>query len=187
MGRPDAALEAVDRIAAARAAEGLDPEWMAQQWAPFPLDFWRGRAWLLAGDTVRSRAAFARHVPELRRWVAELPDDYLRRRFLLLAYAGAGLSEEARSEEAALLRVAEGSGDMFAGFRTALHGIAEARVLLRDQDGAIATLIRLQSLGSAPHLAPAELRTNPTWASLRDHPGFQALTEAGHPRVDGQP
>lgn len=180
MRRPRAALAAVDSIEASRAREGLQAGWMSQQWAPFPLDFWRGRAFELLGDTAAARAAFARHIPELRRLVDELPEDFLRRRFLVMAHAGSGQRAEAMREATETIRIAEAGGDLWAGVPLARLTLMEAHMVLGETEAAVDLLVELQTDEVVPAIPPAQLATDPLYDGLRASPRFADLL--GEPR-----
>lgn len=57
-----------------------------------------------------------------------------------------------------------------------MSNLARSYMLAGQPDSAVALLRPLLSVSS--WISPAELRVDPTWAPLRDHPRFRELTDA---------
>jgi tetratricopeptide (TPR) repeat protein len=184
MRRPREALANVDSLQRLQEVRSVETEdWMNQQWAPFPLDLWRGRAYLLLGDTARARAAFARHIPRLEELRDEMPGLSLRSRFLALAYAGAGRREEAIREAELAGRLALETGDLWAEIPNSDENLLEVFVLAGDLDRAFDVLSRIQAAN--PQGLLVRLRTDPSLDPLRGDPRFDEVVRAASVPIPG--
>lgn len=177
MRRPDAALRAIEEISADRAAAGHDPEWINQQWAPFPIDFWRAQALEVAGDAAAARRAWARHLPELERLASELPDDWLRKRWLSMAYTGARRENEAIASARATLIAAEAEGDVWAAVPNARANLMETYLAFGRTREATSILESLEFDTPVPFLSLAVLRSDPVFDGIRTDSDFLSILE----------
>lgn len=179
MRRPGAALDMVDSISAMRERAGEDPEWTNQQWAPFPLDFWRGRAYTVAGDTARAREAFRRHVPELTRLAEELPGDFLRLRMLVSALSGSNQREAAIRELERMRRVVEEDGDRWSGEVELSRTEVALWLDLGETERALQVLLDMQRRGPVRGVSSiGMIRTDPLYDPLRSHPRWHEVVDA---------
>ena len=178
MRRFDDALMAIDSIVLIREARGEErPGWMSQNWAQFPLDLWRGLVYQHQGRALEARAIFATHIPELERLVAEFPDLALRRRFLALAYAGAGDQERALEEIRTALSISVGEGDLWYGVPAAHEWLMLMHADMGNTDEAIDILDGVLTAGPAPFIGLHRLLQDPQLDPLRSSDRYPRVVE----------
>jgi hypothetical protein len=177
MRRPERALRLIEEISADRAQSGFDADWINQQWAPFPVDLWRADALRQTGDTATARRIVARHVPELERFVSELPNDWLRRRMLLKAYTHTGREVEAMRVADEMMAAAEALGDRWAGVHSPRHEVMLTYLAFGRVADAVEILEGLELDGAVPWIPLAQLRTDPLYQPLCSHPDFEGLVQ----------
>ena len=124
------------------------------------------------GDRIAERANADSALVRLERLVGQRPDDAK-----LLARAGVAYARAGRKAEA--IRAGRRAAELLPLSRDANSGpfiqsrLAEIYMLVNEPDRAVATLEPLLEIPS--WITPAELRSDPTWAPLRSHPGFRRL------------
>jgi TolB-like protein/Tfp pilus assembly protein PilF len=163
-----------DYEAALEVLQTMDVEF--ETWRPyFPEPLLKGITHRFAGEPELAREAFdsARALLELR--VREQPDDPTVRRALGLAYAGLGMTELAIREGQVVVELLPGFpvSEGYLGFED--WGFAWAYSLLGDDQGAIDQLETLLASPVGPSVN--EIRADPWFDDLHDHPRFQALLE----------
>jgi serine/threonine-protein kinase len=136
----------------------------------------RGLAYRLAGDVERSRAYHdsARAVWEVR--VESSPEGWSRWNYhiaLAFAYAGLGRAVEAVQNAETGVRLL---GTEWANRASAVAGLTEVYVLVGEYDRAL-DQIEWSLSNPGKFITPMELRIDPLWDPLREHPRFQALLE----------
>ena len=90
-----------------------------------------------------------------------------------IAYAGLGRPDDAVREGKLGMEMIGKRRDEPLGFR--LKDLAQIYAMVGNHDEALKTLDRLLSVPS--HFSVGFLKIDPTWNSLRDHPGFLALLQ----------
>jgi serine/threonine-protein kinase len=172
-----------DYAAALAALSRVEDEIISVQDAYYPKPLYAGFIYYAAGQEGLAQAVFDSARMILEAAVSERPDDARRHRALGLAYAGLGLKEAAIQEGRTAVELLPLSKDAF--YWGSGHQIALAQIyaMVGEYDAAIDQLDYLLSIpsgGWAPYgidLSVPELRIDPTWDPLRDHPRFQALLE----------
>ncbi len=168
MRRFDSALSVIDSIVERRRRRGVHPpDWFNQQWAPYPVDLWRGLVYQRQGEQERARSTFAAHIPELERLVAEFPELSLRRRFLATAYAGSGSRDLALQEARKALELSLAVADHWAGIPGAYQTLMLVLADLGKTDEAIGILDDVLTSGSTPHIGLNRLLLDPQLDVLR--------------------
>ncbi|HEY8258214.1 MAG TPA: tetratricopeptide repeat protein, partial [Gemmatimonadales bacterium] len=122
-------------------------------------------------DGERRYADSARRLLEAK--VRDHPDDAKMAVRLGQAYARLGLKDKAIELGRRAVALTPVSADANSGPFIATH-LAEIYMLVGELDQAVATLEPL--LAVASWISPAELRTDPVWAPLREHRKFRALS-----------
>jgi serine/threonine-protein kinase len=160
--------------AALAALSQLEDEISEGQGNYSPKSLYSGLVHLYAGQPELARAAFDSARVILEAAVSERPDDERRHVSLGLAYAGLGMKEAAVREGQMAVDLMPVSRDANVA-PTYLRGFAQIHTMVGDYDAAIDLLDYLLSIPS--RVSVPELRLDPIWDPLRDHPRFQALLE----------
>ena len=176
MRRFERAIAVVDEIEAARREAGHDtPDWLNQQWAPFPLSLWRGAAYQRLDDDESTREAYARDLDALEARVDEFPELSLRRQFLAMAYAGSRREDDAVREAQRAVEIAIDEGDQWSGIPSAWEWLARVYAEIGQIDDAVDILEDHLTNPERPWLRLGVLRLDPSWDPLRESPRFSAL------------
>ncbi|HSG29186.1 MAG TPA: tetratricopeptide repeat protein, partial [Candidatus Krumholzibacterium sp.] len=133
----------------------------------------KGLAFELVGDVERSRAYYdsARAIWEPR--VAEFPENFPYHFILAFVYAELGREAEAIREAETALRLTE---NVFLNRDHVVANAAEVFLLVGEHERAL-DLIEIALSNPGSYITPMELRIDPVWDPIRDHPRFQALLE----------
>jgi len=124
-----------------------------------------------SSDLAHKHYAAAREM--LERKIAEDPSDERLHGPLGIAFAGLGQRDDAIREEALALELQGKRRGQSVGWR--FRELAQIHALLGNRDRAVEYLERM--LNSPSFFAAPAVKIDPTWQSLRDHPGFVALLE----------
>ena len=134
------------------------------------------------GEKAKAHDIYMTLHEDYRHKVEARPGDWDAQATLGLASAGLGLKDEAIAEGRRAAELLPLSRDAFAGTEYLQH-LAHIYALVGEKQRAIAELKHLLSVPGGLSLSIAMMRVDPTWDSLRDDPGFQALlkdTDAPH-------
>jgi serine/threonine-protein kinase len=108
----------------------------------------------------------------MRSWLGERPEDWRARRSLALAYAGLGQKADAIREAKAASELLPVSKDAVWGPLPRLT-LAQVYATVGEHDAAIEEVEYLLSI--PVYFSVWELRLDPVWDPLRDHPRFRKL------------
>ena len=122
-------------------------------------------------DLQRSKYESAREMLEME--INEKPEDGRLHSSLGIAYAGLGRYQDAVREGGIGMKLLGGRRDEPLGFR--LKDLVQIYTMVGNHEEAIETLERLVSVPA--HFSVGYLKIDPTWAPLRDHPGFLSLLQ----------
>ena len=169
-------IEMVDRDAEAalEVVEDAGPLIANLQYYYHPRELLRGQALRLAGDSAAARAAFLAAVDVLEAAKVEMPDDERVAGALGLAYAGLGRRDEAIAEGTRATELMPIEREAWRG-AIRLGELARVYADLGDADAALPIIRRL--LDAPGELSETVLRLDPAFDPIRDHPGFDELTE----------
>ena len=159
---------ALDRLAAA--PDGVFAGWLWSEWKPMV----EGDLYSLLNQPERARASYEAARVLLEKRAKETPQDHETRDFLGYVYAGLGRKADAIREARKAVELLPVSKDAFDGVG-AVWTLAAVYTMVGEQDAAIDQLEYLLSIPS--WLSAWDLRLDPHWDPLRDHPRFQALLE----------
>jgi serine/threonine-protein kinase len=138
-----------------------------------PTDLYAAWAHRLRGDQAAAHAAFDSARVHLDSWLREHPDDWAAHQNRGLALAGRGHRDEAVREARWLEQSVTYRED--ASFRAYLAaGRAQILAHVGDAEGALDELDQVLAM-PAPDLSVHELRLDPLWDPIREHPRFKAL------------
>jgi len=132
-----------------------------------------GLAYGMAGQADKSRVYYDSARVFLETIIASSPETPRYHSYLAIANAGLGRMAEAIQEAETAVRLGRGS---FTNRDYWAATLAQVYVMVGEQEMAIEQLDQLLSRGS-DSVTPMELRLDPLWDPLRDHPRFQALLE----------
>ncbi len=130
------------------------------------------RAYGLLGRAPDARAAFQRERDRLERLLRETPDDFSLHSALGLCLAGAGQRDEAIREGRRAVELLPISKDAVYG-QGPVSTLAEIYTMVGEYEEAVKNLDFLLSVPA--EVTIAGILGDPTWAPLRNHPGFQEL------------
>jgi tetratricopeptide (TPR) repeat protein len=152
-------------------ASNPEPDFGEQLWyVPRPLLEAQIRSLANEPEPARRLYEEARRLLEAR--VRETPDDPRYRSSLGIALAGLGRKQEAIREGLKAVELMPVAKEAYRGTYR-LEDFARIYAMVGEKDAA---LERLEQLVSIPcDLGAAALKLDPAWASLRDHPRFQAM------------
>ena len=139
---------------------------------PLPKSFLAGQIYRLVPDKVKARDSYEHALGIAERAVAESPQEASRHALLGLIYAGLDRKEEAVSEGNRAVELLPESKDAFDG-PIFVVSLARIHAIIGQREKAIDLL--KHSLEMPAGTTVSELRLDPTWDSLRDHPRFRAL------------
>lgn len=164
-----------DLEGARRRAAAADWGVLQNQYQFEPVDLWRGMIAMWLGSPEEAGAHFeSARVLIVKSLEDEFPED--PRVFTALGIAHAGLGEFELAIE-----LGEKGHELMPMEREAMRGAFRVEELARiyamagEHDAAIETLEPL--LARPSHFSVADLRLDPVWDPLRDHPGFKRLLE----------
>ena len=140
--------------------------------APLPKSFLMAQIYRAKGDTERARAMYEQALTVAERALVDGPGDAARHVLIGLINAGLGRKDEALRAGRRAIELLPESADAFDG---PILTIAMARIhtFVGDPEEAISLLER--SLATPSGVTVNELRFDPTWDALRQHPRFQKL------------
>jgi serine/threonine-protein kinase len=139
-----------------------------------PRELLEGDAYRLMGRAGDARASYHAAHALLEELVEEGPKDHRVRGSLARACAGLGRKAEAISEAQAAVELLPVSKDAVAGVG-AVWALAAVYTMVGEQDAAIDQLEYLLAIPS--WWSAWDLRLDPRWDPLRDHPRFQEILE----------
>ncbi|MGI9626801.1 MAG: hypothetical protein ACR2QM_08195 [Longimicrobiales bacterium] len=160
----------------------LRGDWMNEQTAPFPVDFWLAQVFMATGRDAELPDLIRPHLPELERLVDEMPNLSRRRQFLAWAYAFVGDRDRALAASSVASQVAAASGDYWADIPKARESEVAVHMLLGDTDRAVELMEKNVAEGYAIPLG--EMRSDPLYDPLRGLPAFEALLAQMERAVD---
>jgi serine/threonine-protein kinase len=137
-----------------------------------PKTLLEARVYRLLGQQERAQFAFEASRVFLESWVDDRPEDWRARRTLALAYAGLGRKADA-------IREAKTASELLPVSRDAVWGplprltLAQVYAIVGEHDAAIEEVEYLLSI--PVYFSVWELRLDPVWDPLRDHPRFKKL------------
>jgi serine/threonine-protein kinase len=138
---------------------------------------WWGQSMAVAywqrGDLVRARAYADSALPASAAQAAASPADAQVAGLHAVMLAYVGREGQARAETERAMRLVGNGSDANAAYVRINH--IRALLALGDRDGAVAELERVLAMGYL--LTPAWLRIDPTFRTLKGHPGFERLIE----------
>jgi TolB-like protein/Flp pilus assembly protein TadD len=134
----------------------------------------QGALYSLLNQPERARASYEAARVVLEKRAKETPQDRVTRGLLGFVYAGLGRKADAISEVQAAVKLLPVSKDAFAGVGPVWF-LAMVYTMVGEHDAAIDQLEYLLSIPS--WWSAWNLRLNPGWDPLRDHPRFQVLLE----------
>ncbi|HEX2463713.1 MAG TPA: hypothetical protein VHR17_03745 [Thermoanaerobaculia bacterium] len=165
-------IEGRDDDALARLAGGTATAYeMPWQYRPKPL--FAAIVHQSTGHLEQAKAKYEAAVADLEPLLEGSGFDPRLHSALALAYAGLGRRADSMREAEAALPVIDAVPGLFGPYL--LRELAHARMLLGDEDEAIALLER--HLGLSGYLPVGYLRLDPTWAPLRADARFEALLD----------
>ena len=140
--------------------------------APIPKSFLRGNVYAFMGDQKKAKVGYGEALPLVEAKVRENPADAPRHALLGLIYAGLGRCEEAITEGKRATELLPETKDAFDG---PILTVSLARIYVRcgNPDAALGILER--SLDTPAGVTVPELKADPTWDPLRNHPRFQQM------------
>ncbi|MCK4403560.1 MAG: protein kinase [candidate division Zixibacteria bacterium] len=141
-----------------------------------PKEAIRGLIYELIGQPDQARAHYIKARTLLEKKVHEWSDDARIHAELGKVYARLGLRNEAIREGQTAVDLIPVSRDAMIG-PAYLADLAEIYTIVGDFDAAMDKLEYLLEIPSGVHIG--ELKVNPVWDPLRDHPRFQKLLEGG--------
>ncbi len=146
-----------------------------------PRTLLEGRACRFMGQRERPRSAFEAARVFLEGWLEEEPEDWCAHRTLALVYAGLGRKSDAIREARTAVELLPVSKDAVSGPLPRLT-LAQVYATLGEHDGAIEEVE--YPLSIPVYFSVWELRLDPVWDPLRDHPRFRDLVgEKGQAQV----
>ncbi len=157
---------ALDHLAAGPAIIGETGEEL------HPRELLEGDAYRLMGRANEARAAYQAARDVLEELIEERPEDHRLRSSLGRAYAGLGRKAEAVRDAKAAVKLLPVSRDAYDGVRS-VWALAAVYTLVGEHDAAIDQLEYLLSIPSP--WSAWDLRLDPNWDPLRDHPRFRRL------------
>jgi len=151
--------------------------WLGRAPAPFfdtqftrlPVSLYRARLHQWTGRSEQAREAFSQALQELE-------DIGWEGGSRAVAYAGLGDRDAALAQIEAETAERRSEPDLF-DQTIPFKEMALVQVLLGEHDAAINILTELMTMEYNAALTVVDLRLDPTWDPLRDHPRFQALLE----------
>jgi serine/threonine-protein kinase len=126
------------------------------------------------GEKAKARDIYTGVHDDYRHRIDARPGDWDAHATLGLASAALGLKDEAIAEGRRAAELLPLSRDAFAGTEYLQH-LAHIYAVVGEKGLAIDELKQLLAVPAGLSLSSAMLRVDPTWDSLRDDPGFQAL------------
>jgi tetratricopeptide (TPR) repeat protein len=137
-------------------------------------DFYVGMAQRGSGDEAAAAEAFQNAVDTMEARVANDPDDFRLVEALGLAYAGTGQGDEALQAGRRGLELMPPKKDAIFG-PWAYTRLAQIHAVLGQADSAVAYLERTFAIPG--DLSAWDVKMDPIYDSIRDHPGYHALME----------
>ena len=137
----------------------------------------------LAGEKDEAKVTYAEVRDEMEKFVREQPNNFFIVSGLASAYAGLGDKEAALREGQRSLAMVSSIDDavMAPGIEEFL---ARTEAQVGEADAAISRLEHLLTIPYAPGpITQAELRLDPSWDPLRNHPRFQKLVSGPVPKT----
>jgi TolB-like protein/Tfp pilus assembly protein PilF len=144
--------------------------------APLPKTFLAAQVYRMKGDAEKARAAYEQVLPLAERALADSPSDAARHVVVGLINAGLGRKEQALAAGHRAVEILPETKDAFNGPILKIS-LARIHTIIGQADEAISLLER--SLQTPGGVTVNELRFDPTWDALRDHPRFQKLVSDG--------
>lgn len=141
---------------------------------PLPKSFLAAQVYRVIPDAEKARASYQSALEIAERALSESPQDASRHVLLGLIYAGLGRKAEAVREGERALEILPESKDAFDG---PIFVISMARIHAINGDREKAIDLLQHSLEKPAGVTVQELKMDPTWDSLRDHPRFRALVK----------
>ena len=130
----------------------------------------------LMGQLDQAEAHYKKALLMLEKKTSEWPDDPRIHADLGKVYAHLGLKDQALAQAQKAVDLIPVSKDAMAGPEYLAH-LAETYTIAGEYDAAIEKLEYLLEIPAGVHIG--ELKVEPVWDSLRNHPRFQKLLEGG--------
>ena len=140
--------------------------------APLPKSYLIAQAYRAKGDLENARLAYEKALPAAERALAEVPTDPARYLVVGLTNAGLGRKEAAIAAGRRAVEILPETKDALNG---PIMKISLARILTMVGEKEEAISLLEQSLKVTGGVTVNELRFDPLWDALRDHPRFQKL------------
>ena len=141
---------------------------------PLPKSFLAAQVYRLMPEPEKARTSYEHALGIAQRALEESPQDPARHALIGLIYAGLGRSEEAIREGNRALELMPESKD---AMDAPILGISMGRIYTITGDPEKAIDLLEHSLRTPAGTSVHELRMDPTWDPLRQHPRFQRLVQ----------